>query len=123
MTTSIRTPQQRDRRFARVRRLSDAILMGGIASAVIFVGYASNTAHSAVTATSVPAVASAPASAITTSYNGAEGDDSSYTAITGSSTVQNNPTTATKAYTPPATAPGATKTVCTTTPSGRMVCH
>lgn len=145
MNPSERTPQQRDRRFARVRRLADAILMASVASAVIFVGYASNTAH--VTTTTVP-VASAPTTrpttrptpsrttpttpsvpvALTTSYDDREGDDStSLNATAGSPTVPVTPTTTkaapSKTYTPPTKAPVTKTPVCTTTPSGRMVCH
>ena len=48
MTPSSRTPQQRDRRFARVRRVTQAILLGRRVVGAL-VGYAASVAHSAAT--------------------------------------------------------------------------
>ncbi len=49
MTPSKRTPQQRDRRFARVRHVTQAIFLGSCATSALFVGYAANAAHSVTT--------------------------------------------------------------------------
>ncbi|NNN01569.1 MAG: hypothetical protein HKL86_07055 [Acidimicrobiaceae bacterium] len=97
MTPTRRTPQQRDRRFARVRRLTQAVLLtSGVVSAVL-VGYVASAAKpvakTTVTVPSTPAT-TAPATS------------------TGSGT-----------YTPPSTAAVTTTTVCTSTPSGTVTCY
>jgi hypothetical protein len=132
MTPSERTPQERDRRFARVRLATQSILMGSLAASMVFVGYASNTAHVAVATTAVPAVTSAttpttnPATVVSASYGDNSGSDDGFSnAVAGAPAVQTTPATVktNTAYTPPSTAPVKAATVCTTTPSGRMVCH
>lgn len=101
MTPHSRTPQLRDRRFVRVRRLAQTILLGsGVISAVL-VGYLASVtkpfvkapvAPRTVTTTSIPVVT--PSSGSTSSV-----------------------------YTPPTTAPVTSTTVCTTSPSGTLTCY
>lgn len=99
---SPRTPQQRDRRFARVRRLTQTILIGaGVVSGVL-VGYIASTTKPAVT---IP-VTAPPATTIPATG----GSGATTTAPAAGST-------------PPTTAPVTTTTVCTTTPSGRVTCY
>jgi phosphoribosylcarboxyaminoimidazole (NCAIR) mutase len=103
MTPSHRTPQQRDRRFARIRRLTQAIfLSSGVVSAVL-VGYVASAAKPAVT---VPVTV--PATTVPT------------TTVASHTSVATTPTTV---YTPPVTAPVTHTTVCYSTPSGTVVCH
>ena len=45
MTPAQRTPQQRDRRFARVRHVTQVIFLGSCAASALFVGYAANAAQ------------------------------------------------------------------------------
>ncbi len=61
MTPTRRTPQQRDRRFARVRRLTHAVLLSsGVVSAVL-VGYVASAATPvSKTPVTVPATATPP---------------------------------------------------------------
>ena len=44
MTPRPRTPQQRDRRFARVRRITQTVLIGSGVGSGLFVGYAASIA-------------------------------------------------------------------------------
>ena len=97
MTPIHRTPQQRDRRFTRVRHLTQLIFIGSGALSAVFVGYAASTAKPVTpTNQSVPATTTAP-------HPGGAA-----------------PTTL---YTPPTAAPVTTTTVCTTTPSGTVTCY
>jgi hypothetical protein len=48
MTTPQRTPQQRDRRFARVRNVTRGVLVGSGVSSVALVGLFASTAKPAV---------------------------------------------------------------------------
>ncbi len=101
MRTYHRTPQQRDRRFARVRRTTQSVLIGsGVASGVL-VGYAASTAKPLVPVRP-PTTATATTPTTTT------------TPATGSAST---------VYTPPTTAPVTTSTTCYTTPSGTTVCY
>jgi hypothetical protein len=124
MTSSVRTPQQRDHRFARARFITQAILLGSLTTSVLYVGYASNLAHSATTTPVAAATtpATTPTTTVTTTHYGDDfeaGDSASGVTAPTTST-----TTAPKTgYTTPTKAPVTTTTVCTTTPSGRMVCH
>ena len=94
MTPSHRTPQQRDRRFARIRRLTQIIFVGsGVASAVL-VGYVASAAKPPVT---VPAA-------------------------TPTTTAPGHPTPTT-AYRAPVVAPVTTTTICYSTPSGHVTCY
>ena len=96
MTPTHRTPQQRDRRFARVRNLTLAVFVGSGVASVAFVGYA----------------ASIPRETTTTS-----------TTTTPTTTTTTSKSTGTTVYSPPTTAPTTTTTVCTTTPSGTTTCY
>jgi len=110
MTPHPRTPQQRDRRFARVRRLTQTVLIGSGLASGLFVGYAQSVAKpltklspptSALsTPTTVPPVAapSSPATAAT-------------------------PSTSAPSTSAPSPAPVTTTTVCYSTPSGSTVCY
>ncbi len=102
MRTYPRTPQQRDRRFARVRTMTQTVLIGSGVASGAFVGYAASTAK--------PVVAPQPA---TTS-------SPTTTTTQPSSAVTQTPGTV---YTPPTTAPVTTTTACYTTPSGSTVCY
>src|ERR1700686_2006394 len=109
MAPSERTPEQRDHRFARARFVTHTILLGSLTTAVLFVGYASNLAHSTTTPTPAPIVATTPSTtapsttvpaskspASTGNYaDGFESDDSSFSATSGPSTGQSIPSTAT----------------------------
>jgi phosphoribosylcarboxyaminoimidazole (NCAIR) mutase len=99
MTPSHRTPQQRDRRFARIRRLTQIVFVGsGVASAVL-VGYVASAAKPPVTlpTTTVPAA-------------------------TPTTTALGHPTPTT-AYRAPVVAPVTTTTICYSTPSGHVTCY
>ena len=124
MTPTIRTPQERDRRFARARFFTQAILLGSLTTSVLYVGYAANLAHSAPT-TPVAIARTTTAPAVTTTHYGDdfEAGAPSSNATTGTSSATTATTAPTSGYTTPSTAPVTTGTVCTTTPSGRMVCH
>src|ERR1035437_845726 len=104
MNPTSRTPQQRDRRFARVRRLTQTIFVGaGIASGVL-VGFSAANAKPVTTTTATVPSTVAPA-----------------TSSTATHTATNNSGTA--ATTVPVSAPVTTTTVCTTSPSGTVPCH
>jgi len=100
MRTYPRTPQQRDRRFARVRTMTQTVLIGSGVASGAFVAYAASTAK--------PLVALRPATT------------SSTTTTQPSSAATQTPGTV---YTPPTTAPVTTTTTCYTTPSGSTVCY
>ena len=104
MSPTSRTPQQRDRRFARVRRLTQTIFVGaGIASGVL-VGFSAANAKPVTTTTATVPSTVAPT-----------------TSSTATHTATNNNGTA--ATTVPVAAPVTTTTVCTTSPSGTVTCH
>ncbi len=92
-----RTPHQRDRRFARVRRLTQTIFIGSGLVSGLFVAYAASTAKPAATVT-VPS---------TTTTN---------------PTTTNN-TTTTTGHTTPTSVPTTTTTTCYSTPSGHTTCN
>lgn len=109
MTPAARTPQQRDRRFARVRRLTQTLLVGsGVVSAVLVVYLAGAAKPAVIVPTTVPTV---PTTVPTTTSSSSESDD----------TPTTTPTTG--SVTTPTTAPVTTTTVCTTTPSGQVTCY
>ena len=103
MSPHIRTPQQRDRRFTRVRRITQSIFVGAGAASAVLVGFnAANakpvtthaaTTHTTTAPTTTPA-AKAPAKAATT-----------------------------RVVSTPVKAPVTTTTVCTTSPSGTVTCY
>jgi len=97
MRTPIRTPQQRDRRFARARRLTQSVFVGAGAMSAVLVGYAAANAKPVATTT-----VTAP------------------TTITSSASTKSS---STSGATVPTKAPVTTTTVCTTTPSGTVTCY
>jgi hypothetical protein len=118
MTPTKRTPQQRDRRFARVRRLAQVLLLGsGIVSGLLVTYLAGATKPVTAVRVSVPATSTAKSLSTTTtspvSKSPAETDDAS------NSTSTSNTTTTT----PPTTAPVTTTTVCYSSPSGHVTCY
>ena len=101
MRPTHRTPQQRDRRFARARRLTQTVFVGAGAASAVLTGFVAANAKP-VTTTPV----TTPTTTTTVTPPSSENDDSSSSA----STV-------------PTTAPVTSSTVCTTTPSGTVTCH
>jgi len=106
MSPNPRTPQQRDRRFARVRRLTRTIFLGSGVLSGALVGYVASNAKPVI---AIP-VAATPTTTTTA-------------APTGESANNDDATPTTTPYTPPASAPVTTTTVCTTTPSGTTTCY
>jgi len=99
MAPQQRTPHQRDRRFARVRRLTQTIFIGSGVVSGLFVAYAASTAKPAVTVT----IPSPTSTTTTTSTPGA--------------------TTTTTTQTTPTSVPTTTTTTCYSTPSGHTTCN
>jgi len=97
MTPAHRSPQQRDRRFARVRNLTVSIFLASGLASIVFIGYA----HSIAKPVSTTVPTTVPPTTTTTASQ------------SGSSTT----------YSPPTTVPVTTTTVCTTTPSGTTTCY
>ena len=125
-----RTPQERDRRFARVRLATQSILMGSLAASLAFVGYTSSIAHVAAATTVAPTVATTPTTVVAASpsvyYGDNSGGDDGYSNVSAGAPAVQTTSAAVKnstGYTTPSTAPVKAAPVCTTTPSGRMVCH
>ncbi len=100
MRNNLRTPQLRNRRFARVRRLTEATIISAGLAAGLFVGYAASTAKPL---TPIPATTHPGGASTTNTPSGA--------ATSGSGFVT------------PSTAPAAAKTTCYSTPSGTTVCY
>jgi hypothetical protein len=106
-------PPARDRRFARIRRLTQAIfLSSGVVSAVL-VGYVASAAKPAVTVPVTVPATTVPTTTVPTTTVPA-------TTVASHTSVATTPTTV---YTPPVTAPVTHTTVCYSTPSGTVVCH
>ena len=108
-----RTPQQRDRRFARVRRLTQSILVASGLATGAFVGYAASTAKPLIALTHPPRSSPTPSGTTATPTS------SSAATPTGTGTAPSGA----PAYAPPTTAPVTTTTTCYTTPSGSTVCY
>ena len=114
MTPTPRTPQLRDRRFARVRRLSQAAFLGsGLASAAL-VGMDAAGAHTTNTIPTVPTTT--PVSTSTSTSTSTPNSPATHNPAT------NNPTPTT-VYRPPTTAPVTTTTICYTSASGIRTCY
>ncbi|HET9088924.1 MAG TPA: hypothetical protein VFN54_01330 [Acidimicrobiales bacterium] len=109
MTPRPRTPQLRDKRFARVRRVTQTILVGSGVASGLFIGYAASTAKPLKV---IPPPVTTPTTTIATATTTPPSSDDS-----GAST----PTPA--ASTPPVTAPITSTTTCYSTPSGTRVCY
>ena len=117
VTPSPRTPHQRDRRFARVRRTAASVLVGSGVLSGLMVGYlATTTRPLSATAPRVSPAGQSP-STTTTSPSGT-------TPAAGSSgaPVASAPATSPAAPTTTTTAPTTTTTTCYSTPSGQVVC-
>ena len=119
-----RTPQQRDRQFARVRRLTQAVFLAASTLSVLFVGYASAKAKPVTTfpvvttptgVTPIPTTTVSNPSTPTTRPRPGTPTTQPQTPTT----VAPTPTTV---YTPPKR-PVTTTTVCYSTPSGHVTCH
>jgi len=114
MTPTSRTPQQRDRRFARIRRITQALLLGsGVASGLLVTFIASGAKPYTTTPVSVPS-----------STHPSTSNTPSTTATTPSTTAtvpSSKPSTS--VYTPPPPAPVTTTTTCYSTPSGTVTCY
>ncbi|MGC8509435.1 MAG: hypothetical protein ACP5PB_01020 [Acidimicrobiales bacterium] len=98
MTPRHRTPQLRDQRFSRVRRLTRTVVVSSGVASGLFVGYAANTARPLTVTPSPAATTPSVAGATTTTAPGP-----------ASSPV-------------PTPAPVTTTTTCYTTPSGTVTC-
>lgn len=98
MTPQTRSPQQRDRRFARVRRMTQTVVISASTVSAILIGV---VAVNAKPATSVVTTPTAPVTATTTPAAPA----------------------ATHTVAAPKAAPVTTTTVCTTSPSGTVTCY
>jgi cytoskeletal protein RodZ len=130
-----RTPQQRDRQFARVRRLTQTVFLAASTLSVLFVGYASakskpvTTFPVVTTPTGVIPVPTTTASNPSTPTTQPRPSTPTTQPRPGTPTTQpTTPTTTyvaptpTTVYTPPKK-PVTTTTVCYSTPSGHVTCH
>lgn len=106
MRPTSRTPQQRDRRLARARRLTQVVFVGAGAVSAVLTGFVAANAKP-VTTTPV----STPTTTTTAPTSSTGSDDSS------------TPTTTLPVSGGPTTAPVTSTTVCTTTPSGTVTCY
>ena len=107
MTPRPRTPQLRDRRFSRVRRLTRTVVVSSGVASGLFVGYAASTARP-LTVTPAPAASSPSVAGATTTTTTPPG------ATTSAPGSASSPV--------PAPAPVTTTTTCYTTPSGTVTC-
>ena len=130
-----RTPQQRDRQFARVRRLTQTVFLAASTLSVLFVGYASakskpvTTFPVVTTPTGVIPVPTTTASKPSTPTTQPRPSTPTTQPRPGTPTTQpTTPTTTyvaptpTTVYTPPKK-PVTTTTVCYSTPSGHVTCY
>lgn len=122
MTPTHRTPQQRDRRLARVRRVSRGVLVGSGLSSAALVGLFATTAKPATvdhvvdpTTTTSPTPTTTTTPEATTTVPSRSGSSTPTTGAT--TTTLPAPTTTTTAPTPTTTQP-----TCYTTPSGIQNC-
>lgn len=121
-----RTPQQRDRQFARVRRLTQAVFLAASTLSVLFVGYASAKAKPVTTfpvVTTPTGVTPIPTTTVpnpsTPTTRPRPGTPTTQPQTPTPTSVAPTPTTV---YTPPK-APVTTTTVCYSTPSGHVTCR
>jgi hypothetical protein len=105
MRPTIRTPQQRDRRFARARRLTQGVFVGAGAVSAVLTGFVAANARPVTTTLTTPTTT-------TTAPVSSTNDDSS------STNDSSAPST-----TVPTKAPVTSTTVCTTSPSGTVTCY
>ena len=112
MTPRPRTPQLRDKRFARVRRITQTVLVGSGVASGLFIGYAASTAKP-LAAITPPSTTVPPTTPTTTTTTPRRTSDDATPATTP----------APAATTPPVTAPVTSTTTCYSTPSGTRVCY
>ena len=130
-----RTPQQRDRQFARVRRLTQTVFLAASTLSVLFVGYASAKAKPVTTypvVTTPTGVIPVPTTAVpnpsTPTTQPRPGTPTTQPHSGTTTTPAPSPTTTyvaptpTTVYTPPKK-PVTTTTVCYSTPSGHVTCR
>ncbi|HVB19128.1 MAG TPA: hypothetical protein VNE22_02480 [Acidimicrobiales bacterium] len=121
MTPTSRTPQQRDRRFARTRRITQGLLLGsGVASGLLVTIIASGAKPYTTTPVTVPSTTNSGTST-TPSPSVTTPSPSVTTPSPSAATPSATPTTT--VYTPPAPAPVTTTTTCYSTPSGTVTCY
>ena len=144
MRTHSRSTHQRDRRFARVRRLTQTVLIGSGLASGLFVGYAASIAkpYTTVPLPAGAATGGAPSGGAAPTTVGSTGTTPTTPATTPAAPATTPATTArssagspaapattpttaapTTTYTPPTTAPVTTTTTCYSTPSGNTVCY
>ena len=111
MTPRPRTPQLRDKRFARVRRITQTVLVGSGVASGLFIGYAASTAKPLVPIAPAPTTTTTTPTTTATTPRHASDDATSAT------------TPAPAATTPPVAAPVTSTTTCYSTPSGTRVCY
>ena len=119
-----RTPQQRDRQFARVRRLTQAVFLAASTLSVLFVGYASAKAKPVTTfpvVTTPTGVTPIPTTTVSNPLTPTTRPRPG-TPTTQPQTPTTVAPTPTTVYTPPKR-PVTTTTVCYSTPSGHVTCH
>lgn len=124
MTPHPRTPQQRDLRFARVRRLTSSVFLGsGVASGVL-VGFMASSAKPVVETPTTTSTSTSTSTSTTTTT--ARPSTTTTQARRTTSTTPPSPTTTstttTTRYVPPTTVPTTTTTICYTNPSGHLIC-
>ncbi len=132
MTPRPRTPQQRDKRFARVRRITQTVLIGSGVGSGLFVGYAASIAKPLTTIPATTVASGTPAGATTSTPTTATVRPATTAASHATTPVTSRATTpastpatvpATAPATVPTTAPVTATTTCYSTPSGTRVCY
>ena len=113
MAANHRTPQQRDKRLARVRRATQVTFIAAAASSGVIVAYAANLPKSPVVTIPTTTVPTTTVPTTTTT------SPPPTTQHGGGVTTTRPPTTTT----PPTTVPVTTTTTCYSTPSGNQVCY
>jgi len=114
-----RTPQQRDRQFVRVRRLTQSVFLVASTLSVLFVGYASAKAKPVTTYPVVTTPTGVIPVTTTTVTTPSTPTTHPHPGTPSTTNVAPTPTTV---YTPP-TRPVTTTTVCYSTPSGHVTCR
>ena len=108
MQPTTRTPHQRDRRFARVRRLTQTVVIGSGVASGVFVGYAASVTKPYVAGSLHPAASTSASTPTTTP--GSSGAGSSTPVVTPVSPA-------------PTSAPTSAAPTCYSTPSGTTICN
>ena len=110
MTPRPRTPQLRDKRFARVRHITQTVLVGSGVASGLFIGYAASIAKPLVPITPPTTTTTTPTTPTTTPPTSSSSDDGAAASTPAAST-------------PPVAAPITSTTTCYSTPSGTRVCY